>query len=217
MTAGVKPPIPAWARRWPMIAGAIGALIGAAVLVAHVRGVPLVAGIADELTLPTPLAFGVAALGAALFLAATIERALLRHGRWPLELAQQPNLLAPRGDEAIVLRVAALVARPTLAEGELVLRVHDRRGERRMKPIDSPGAEHPVAQDLPVLCHAHGAAGPGPQRWCRRPRRRSPSASDRRIAWRRGWRASTREARPPRPASRASPPARARRTGTRTR
>src|SRR5688572_24314605 len=87
MTASIKSEIPDWTRRWPAIAGALATLLGAAVLVARARGVPLLTSLADEVVLPTRIALGFATLGGALFLAATAENRVIRHGRWPLELA----------------------------------------------------------------------------------------------------------------------------------
>jgi PAS domain S-box-containing protein len=142
MTAGVTAEIPDWARRWPAIAGALVALLGAALLVVRARGAPLVAGI-DEIVLPTRIALAFAALGGALLLAATADNRAVRHARWPLELgalalgalgaielgAWQPG--GPFGGTTLTAAPASLLASGIVALcalGLLTERLDTRRG-----------------------------------------------------------------------------------------
>src|SRR5262245_28276492 len=71
-----------------------------------------------------------------------------------LHRAKMPDVVAPPGHQRVALGITATVPYTVLAEGELMLRIHQCRRGMRMTAIDPPGSQHAVIDDLLVLCRA---------------------------------------------------------------
>src|SRR5262249_42996156 len=70
---------------------------------------------------------------------------------------QAPDLSPPSRDETIAVGVLACVPDTALAERELVLRVHERRGSASSHRVDATCTQHAVGDDLLVLTLTHRA------------------------------------------------------------